>query len=140
MAKELVGILNTDPAFSNGAVAHYELDHETPLKDVTTAEIRIAGTLSHVRTSRNDWSASVSIDVIAVAGQEAVGANSGAEVQDEKNAWLEFIDTELIEQVKSNRLGGKKPTGIEFSSRLDKEQLRLNALFYTQFQINYPLV
>lgn len=139
MSKALVTLLNGE-TFSNVATAAYARDVELNLESVSTPKIYVDGTVAHARQSRATWSRSVTLNVIAVSPQEQRGDSALAAVENEKDAWLAFIDDELIAVIQAATVSGKKPVAIEFEQRMDPDKVREHSLFWTKFQINFPIV
>lgn len=139
MAKALVTLLN-DQTFSNDATAFYARDVELNLEEVSAATIYVDGTVAHERKARDYWTRSVSLSVVVVGAQSATGDSGATAVEDEKDAWLAFIDDELIDAIQSGKVSGKKAQSIDFDQRLDAGKAREMSLFYTKFQISFALV
>lgn len=126
--------------FSNNATVQYAHDVETKIEEVNSVEISVDATLSHQNLAREKWATSVTAEVVATGRQTATGLPGDAAAEAEKGSWLAFIDEELIAWIQTNRVDGHKAASITFEQRLDTEKLRTMSLFYTKFQINYPLV
>jgi hypothetical protein len=140
MAKAVAAGFDAAKPFSNSATVHYAHDVETDLESITAPQVWVDGSLEHYRVARNKWASNVLVDVVAVGKQNQTGASSNEDSQDEKDDWLDFVDTELMSVVQSQRFLDRKALRIEFTERLDSEQARVNGLLYTKFQITFPLV
>lgn len=140
MSKALVALLDDAKPFSNEATVTYAHDVDLKLDEVSAPVVYVDGTLAHQRQSRTYWTKSVTLNVLAVAPQQAAGASGVEAVEDEKDAWLAFIDDELIEAIKNAKVSDKSPTAINFTERMDPVRLRELSVFYTRFQITYPIV
>lgn len=139
MARQLVTDLNA-LTFSNGATATYSRDVDVAKHEVTTPKLWVDATLSHNRVDRQSWSTAVTIQVTAVARKIKSGSPGSADVESEKDAWLAFIDNELIAAIQAAKLLGKKPASITFTDRLQADALRNDHKLFTQFQIQFPHV
>lgn len=139
MSKDLVATLN-DESFSNSATATYARDVKLNLEAISDPAIYVDGTVAHQRQARDYWTRSVTLTVIAVAPQEQRGDSGAAAVENEKDAWLAFIDNEVIGAIKSAKLSGKRAESIEFEQRLDADKVREQSIFYTKFTVNFALV
>lgn len=140
IAKAMVTLLEDGQPYSNEASVEYARDVEIKLENASSASVYVDATLSHERISRAGWSSTVTVTVIAVGPQESAELPGNSSSENEKDAWLSFIDEELISAIKSGSVSGKKPTAISFDQRLDPAKLREQSLFYTKFQVTFPLV
>lgn len=126
--------------FSNSAIAKYANDLSRPLEDVSKPEIWVSATLRPRRLARDAWGDDATVTVIAMSPQKIAGASGDQDLEDEKDAWLSFIDDELLPVIKGFSSEGRKPQTIEFEQRMDPEKIRKLSLFYTKFQVNFLLV
>lgn len=137
-AGELVAAIN-GAGFSNGTTAKFARDVDIETAAITGPTVYVDGTLSHRRLDRTNWAATVTLTVSAVTKQTKSGPAGNAAVESEKAAWLAFVDDELIALIKSLSIQKRKPTAIDFLSRMQTEALRGDRRFVTRFQIAFTL-
>lgn len=140
MARALVTILEGE-SFSNTPSVTYDPESIHEVEDVDTAELWVSGTLIHRRTDRRrssaGWASDVTLMITALSKQTEAGSQGEEDSVTEKDGWLAFIDEELVSAIQSNAVSGHFPSSIEFSPRLDLQQLRNNSIFRTQLTIRY---
>lgn len=138
MARDLVTQLDA-LTFTNAATVSLARDVDADRHDVIAVpEITIDATLNHNRVARNAWSPTVTLQVTVVAAQTTKGKPGDAATEAEKDAWLAFIDDELIASIQSMKISGRRPLLIEFIHRMRRDPARTQRTFFTQFQIRFP--
>ena len=139
MARQLATDLNAIP-FSNGASATYARDVDLETQQITGPKLWVDATQAEQLVARSQWGQAITLQVTAIAPRVQNGQDGSVAVEAEKDAWLDFIDDEVIAVIRTTKNQGRLPTQINFVHRLKSAALREGRQLLTQFQIVFPLV
>ncbi|WP_149496194.1 hypothetical protein [Roseiconus lacunae] len=138
LAKAMVTLLGDAP-FSNAPSIVYARNASVEKTSINKPTIYVDGSVEHVRIARDRWGVIPTLRIIANAPQGKPGDDGDPETEAEKDAWLEFIDDELLALIRNRKVDGRKAKSIRFMQRLGWRQLRQALVFQTSFLVTYPL-